>query len=88
MYNYLTNKYTQYQVPRYGIYPLLSGYVPVDLSIYDYEDNDHVPFIDLINKNVIEHLSTVTNQYVIRDDNDNLVINYDEIYKEFNKKFA
>ena len=78
----------QAQVPRFGVYPILEGYLPIDFEYYDFTDTTPIATTDLTtiqgeleNKDLCSstELKNSINQYVYRDDNDNIVINYDNI---------
>lgn len=37
---------TDIQIPRYGVYPVFSGYIGFDTSVYDYQNKDEVEYDD------------------------------------------
>lgn len=44
--NSLLNNDINVQIPRYGVYPIFSGYIAFDTSVYDYQNKDKVEFDD------------------------------------------
>lgn len=42
--NSLLNNDINVQIPRYGVYPVFSGYIGFDTSVYDYQNKDEVEF--------------------------------------------
>lgn len=42
--NSLLDNDTNVQIPRYGVYPVFSGYIGFDTSVYDYQNKDKVEF--------------------------------------------
>ena len=44
--NSLLNNNINVQIPRYGVYPVFSGYIGVNTSVYDYQDKDTLEFDD------------------------------------------
>lgn len=42
--NSLLNNDINVQIPRYGVYPVFSGYIAFDTSVYDYQNKDEVEF--------------------------------------------
>ena len=39
------------QIPRYAVYPKLSGYIGIPFLVYNYEDKTHIPVIDSTDPN-------------------------------------
>ena len=70
------------QIPRYGVYPVLSGYISVPFIVYNYENSSYIPVVDynkmkdsatdigLPKGELITHIGT------------SLVLNYTENYAE------
>lgn len=55
--NSLLNNNINVQIPRYGVYPVFSGYIGVNTSVYDYQDKDTLEFDDsLTDTNIIKDL--------------------------------
>lgn len=42
--NSLLNNDINVQIPRYGVYPVFSGYIGFDTSVYDYQNKDEVEY--------------------------------------------
>lgn len=42
--NSLLDNDTSVQIPRYGVYPVFSGYIGFDTSVYDYQNKDEVEY--------------------------------------------
>lgn len=67
-----TSNNSYLQVPRYAVYPILSGFLPVVLEVYDYED-DGIPVITL-KKTYIKDRNEIVQNFIYRSSTGEIVI--------------